>query len=97
MAWVQARSSDGENTGKRDNAQSNAAPPAVSGNHDLTRGRGRHFGRLGPRAIQTPRSESESSDPLTLDSSPAADGLGLLDWPRCTPYKCRQRSNERAR
>src|SRR5262249_18324464 len=36
----QARSSDGENTGKRDNAQSNAARPAVSGNHDLTRADG---------------------------------------------------------
>src|SRR5262245_17416281 len=32
-----ARSSDGEHTGKRDNTQSNAARPAVSGDHDLTR------------------------------------------------------------
>src|SRR5262249_37963859 len=73
MAWVQARSSDGENTGKRDNAQSNAARPAVSGNHDLTRERGRHFGHPRPR---TPRSESESSDRLTL--IPARQPMGSV-------------------
>src|SRR5262249_44807153 len=51
----------------------NAARPAVSGNHDLTRERGRHFGHPRPR---TPRSESESSDRLTL--IPARQPMGSV-------------------
>jgi len=46
-----ARSSDGENTGKRDNAQSSAARPAVIANHDLTRGMAL---RPPPRASRNP-------------------------------------------
>src|ERR1700745_1473315 len=35
--------------------------------------------------------------PLTLDLDRAADESGLLDWSRSSPYKGRQRSDERTR
>src|SRR5262249_34871765 len=87
----QARSSDGENTGKRDNAQSNAARPAVIGNHDLTRADG-ISGAPACKPKPVIGCGSARRCPGLVNFRFAArtpDEPGLLDCPCCAPYKCR--------
>src|SRR5262249_58483691 len=87
-----ARSNAGENTGRRDNAQSNAARPAVIGNHDLTRADGIS---AAPACKPKPAIGCGSARrcPGLVNFRFAArtpDEAGLLDCPRYTPYKGQQ-------
>src|SRR5262245_58925263 len=87
----QACSSDGENTGKRDNAQSNAARPAVTGNHDLTRADGISAApACKPKPVIGCGSARRCPGLVNFRfAARTPDEPGLLDCPRCTPYKCR--------